>query len=153
MADELSYLEAAHNRRSIYQLNRSSSISDDMIEEIIHQAIENVPSSFNSQSTQLVVLLKENHHKFWILGLEGLKAIVPADSWPKAEKRITGFRDSYGSVLFYEDPKVISELQVKFAIYADRFPLWSEHTTLEARGFGANLQHYNPLPDERAAEV
>ncbi|KAM5519486.1 nitroreductase HBN1-like protein 2 [Fusarium oxysporum f. sp. phaseoli] len=142
MADKLSYLEAAHNRRSIYQLNRSSSISDDMIEEIIHQAIENVPSSFNSQSTQLVVLLKENHHKFWILGLEGLKAIVPPDSWPKAEKRITGFRDAYGSVLFYEDPKVISELQVNW-----------QSAGLEAEGFGANLQHYNPLPDERAAEV
>ena len=26
-------------------------------------------------------------------------------------------------------------------------------TALEAEGFGANLQHYNPLPDERAAEV
>ncbi|RKK84230.1 hypothetical protein BFJ68_g14986 [Fusarium oxysporum] len=110
MADKLSYLEAVHNRRSIYQLNRSSLISD-MIEEIIHQAIEDIPSSFNSQSTRLVVLLKEDHYKFWNVGLEGLKAIVPADSWPK-----TGL-------------------------------------SLEAGGFGANLQHYNPLPDERAAEV
>ncbi|EWZ33966.1 hypothetical protein FOZG_13651 [Fusarium oxysporum Fo47] len=120
MADKLSYLEAVHNRRRIYQLNRSSLISDDMIEEIIHQAIEDIPSSFNSQSTRLVVLLKEDHYKFWNVGLEGLKAIVPADSWPK-----TGLCKLL--VLFYKDPKVISELQVKFAIYADRFPLWSEH--------------------------
>ena len=31
-----------------------------------------------------------------------------------------------------------------------QFYLW---TALEAEGFGANLQHYNPLPDVRAAET
>jgi len=63
--------------------------------------------------------------------------------------------------LFYEDPNPIKELQSKFPNYADKFPQWSEHTSamhqyalwtaLEAEGFGANLQHYNPLPDQRAA--
>lgn len=48
-------------------------------------------------------------------------------------------------------------------MYADRFPTWSEHTSamhqyalwtaLEAEGFGANLQHYNPLPDQKASEI
>lgn len=28
--------------------------------------------------------------------------------------------------------------------------LW---TSLEAEGFGANLQHYNPLPDQKASEI
>ncbi|KAK7417877.1 putative nitroreductase [Neonectria punicea] len=163
MTDKLSYLDAVHNRRSIYQLKQSSPISDDRIEEIIHQALEDVPSSFNSQSTRLVVLLKEDHRKFWNIVIDCLKAIVPADSWPKTEKRIAGFRDAYGSVLFYEDSNVINDLQAKYAIYADRFPQWSEHTSgmhqyaiwtaLEAEGFGANIQHYNPLPDQRAAEV
>jgi uncharacterized protein len=64
-------------------------------------------------------------------------------------------------VLFYEDPEPIKNLQSKFPNYADKFPQWSEHTSamhqyflwtaLEAEGFGANLQHYNPLPDQKAA--
>ena len=45
--------------------------------------------------------------------------------------------------------------------YSDKFPQWSEHTnamhqyalwtTLEQEGLGANLQHYNPLIDEKVA--
>lgn len=65
--------------------------------------------------------------------------------------------------MFYEDPKSVKDLQLKFPIYADRFPQWSEHsngmhqyalwTALEAEGLGANIQHYNPLPDRKAAET
>lgn len=52
-------------------------------------------------------------------------------------------------------------MQEKFAIYADRFPVWATQsnamlqyavwTALEAEGLGANIQHYNPLVDERVA--
>lgn len=48
-------------------------------------------------------------------------------------------------------------------MYADKVPEWSEATnamhqyhawtSLEAEGFGANLQHYNPLPNQKAAEI
>lgn len=65
-------------------------------------------------------------------------------------------------VLFYEDPEPIKGMQAKLPAYADRFPQWSEHTnamhqfaiwtSLEAEGLGANLQHYNPLVDQRASE-
>lgn len=64
-------------------------------------------------------------------------------------------------VLFYEDPEPVKKLQSTFPQYADKFPQWSEHTSamhqymvwcaLEAEGFGCNLQHYNPLPDQKAA--
>jgi predicted oxidoreductase (fatty acid repression mutant protein) len=66
-------------------------------------------------------------------------------------------------ILFYEDPAPVKNLQTKFAQYADKFPDWSEHTSamhqfaawtaLEAEGFGANLQHYSPLPDQKASET
>jgi predicted oxidoreductase (fatty acid repression mutant protein) len=66
-------------------------------------------------------------------------------------------------ILFYEDPEPIKSLQTNLPLYADRFPVWSEHTSamhqyylwtaLEAEGLGANLQHYNPLPDQKAAEL
>jgi predicted oxidoreductase (fatty acid repression mutant protein) len=65
-------------------------------------------------------------------------------------------------ILFYEDPEPVNDLAAKFAQYADKFPQWSEHTSamhqivmwsaLEAEGFGANLQHYNPIIDGKVAE-
>lgn len=66
-------------------------------------------------------------------------------------------------MLFYEDPKPVHALQEKLPRYADKFPQWSEHTNamhqfmlwtaFEAEGFGCNLQHYNPLPDQQASEI
>ena len=54
-------------------------------------------------------------------------------------------------------------MQEKFALYADRFPVWGTESTamhqfavwtaLELEGFGANLQHYNPLIDAKVAST
>ena len=62
-------------------------------------------------------------------------------------------------VLFFEDPVPVNDLQTRFPLYAQHFPTWSEHTSamhqfvlwagLEAEGFGANLQHYNPIVDQK----
>ena len=81
-----------------YSLNKTSPISDSRIEEIARVAIKDVPSSFNSQSTRLVVLLKDQHDKFWDVTKEILKAIVPEDSWSHTEQRLNGFRAGYGTV-------------------------------------------------------
>jgi uncharacterized protein len=66
-------------------------------------------------------------------------------------------------VLFYTDKPTVKGMQDKFALYADRFPVWATESTamhqlavwtaLELEGFGANLQHYNPLIDEKVAET
>lgn len=96
--DKLVVKDAAENRRSIYALTKKSPVSDKRIEEIVHSAIKHVPSSFNSQSTRLVVLLKDDHDKFWDTTTEILKAIVPEDAWGHTEGRLKGFRGAYGTV-------------------------------------------------------
>ncbi|KAL9531738.1 putative nitroreductase [Sphaerulina musiva] len=163
MASKLTFSEAVKHRRTIYQLTKQSTISDDRIKEIATQAIKDVPSSFNSQSARLVVLVKEKHDEFWGIVENILKAVVPSEQWEHTASRLKGFQNAYGTILFYEDPEPIKALQSKYAIYADKFPQWSEHTTamhqyelwtaLEAEGLGCNLQHYNPLPDQKAAEA
>ena len=62
-------------------------------------------------------------------------------------------------VLFFEDPHPLRQREAAMPAYAHHFPAWSEQTNamhqyvvwtaLEAEGCGANLQHYNPLIDER----
>ncbi|KAK5170273.1 putative nitroreductase [Saxophila tyrrhenica] len=159
--DKMNFKEAVQNRRSIYQLTKKSPISDDRIKEILSTAVNDVPSSFNSQSTRLVVLLKEEHTKFWQIVMDILKGIVPEDSWEHTGNRLNGFMNAYGTVLFYEDPAAIHALQKQYPQYSDKFPQWSEHTSamhqyalwtaFETEGLGCNLQHYNPLPDEKVA--
>jgi predicted oxidoreductase (fatty acid repression mutant protein) len=100
MASNLNFLDAVAHRRSIYALTKSSPISDDRIEEIISKLVKDVPSSFNSQSSRLVLLLKDEHDKFWDIVRDALKAIVPEDKWESTGNRIAGFRAGYGTVSF-----------------------------------------------------
>jgi predicted oxidoreductase (fatty acid repression mutant protein) len=98
MASNTNFLEAVANRRSIYALNKNSPISDARIEEIVTQLVKDVPSSFNSQSARLVLLLKDEHDKFWDVVRDILKAIVPEEHWEHTAGRIGGFRAGYGTV-------------------------------------------------------
>lgn len=97
-ANNTGFLDAVHARRTYYSLNKTSPIPDSRIEEIARVAIKDVPSSFNSQSARMVVLLKDEHDKFWDTTKGILKAIVPEDSWSHTEQRINGFRAGYGTV-------------------------------------------------------
>ncbi|KAF1948748.1 Nitroreductase [Byssothecium circinans] len=159
MSSSKTFLEAAKERRTIYPLTKDAPISDKKIVEIVETAANVVPSSFNSQSTRLVVLLNEDHDLFWEQVRDSLKPIVPEDQWSGTEGRLNGFKGGYGTILFFEDPAPVDVLKAKFALYAHHFPVWSEHTSamhqyflwtaLEAEGFGANLQHYNPIVDQK----
>ncbi|KAF4312099.1 Nitroreductase-like protein [Botryosphaeria dothidea] len=162
MAATKPFLDAVKDRRTIYQLNNTSPISDERIQEIVNDVVLSVPSSYNSQSARIVVLLKKEHEKFWDITKDVLKPQVPAEQFPSTEARLNGFKAGYGTILFFEDPEPVKELQSKFALYAQHFPAWSEHTSamhqfalwtgLEAEGFGANLQHYNPVVDRKVQE-
>lgn len=57
-----------------------------------------MPSSFNSQSARLVVLLKEEHTKFWDIVTDILKTLVPEDAWEHTGQRLSGFQNAYGTV-------------------------------------------------------
>lgn len=152
------FYEVIKNRRSIYGISKETVVSDERIEEIINYAVKHVPSSFNSQSGRVVLLLGENHNKLWDITKETLRKIVPEDSFAQTEAKINSFRSGYGSILYFEDQSVIEGLQEKFALYKDNFPIWSLQSSgmlqfaiwsaLEAEGLGASLQHYNPLIDD-----
>jgi predicted oxidoreductase (fatty acid repression mutant protein) len=156
------FLAAIKQRRSIYAISKESTISDERIQEIVKETITHVPSAFNSQSTRIVVLFGEQHDKLWDLTTDILKAIVPEDQFASTKQRMDGFRNGYGTILFFEDQHVISGMQEAFVTYQDRFPVWAQHTSamhqfviwtsLELEGLGASLQHYNPLIDEKVKQ-
>ncbi|KAI8968812.1 Nitroreductase [Trametes punicea] len=155
MSGSAAFFEAVKNRRSIYKISSESTIPDEKIEEIIKTAVKYSPTSFNSQSSRAVLLLGEDHKKFWDLTLNILREVVPPENFPITEAKINNFAAGHGTVLFFEDQEVIKQLQIKYPIFHDQFPAWSEHangmlqfvvwTALETEGLGATLQHYNPI--------
>ncbi|GAA5912277.1 hypothetical protein JCM5296_000486 [Sporobolomyces johnsonii] len=152
-----SFLDAIKERRTIYALSKSSPIPDERIIELVNTVVKHSPSSFNSQSSRVVVLLGKHHDKLWDFAKAQIKAIVPEDAWPASEQRLNGFQGAYGTVLLFEDKETVEGLQKNIPLYAHHFPTWSEHAhgilvqnlwvALSAEGVGANLQHYNPLID------
>ena len=149
-------------RRSIYNLGNKEVISDKEVVALVKEAVKNCPSAFNSQSARVLVLLGENHHRFWSFVYEILKKMVPAGKFQPTADKISGFDKARGTILYFEDMAVVEDLQSRFPLYRDNFPRWSEQasgmlqyvvwTSLAEQNIGASLQHYNPLVDEAVAK-
>ncbi|KAG6009685.1 hypothetical protein E4U54_008508 [Claviceps lovelessii] len=156
-------LQMAKSRRTIYALNKTLPITTSRIHELVNETTLHTPTSFNAQTTRVVVLFGPEHDKLWDITTSTLRAIVPDDKWQPTQDRMTGFKNAAGTVLFFEDQDAIKAMQATYATYADRFPNWASQsagmqqyllwTALELEGLGANLQHYNPLIDEKVAET
>ncbi|MFT4198384.1 MAG: nitroreductase family protein [Pseudoxanthomonas sp.] len=151
-------LSVFRKRRTQYSIGKQLPISQEETAALIKQAVRLAPSSFNSQSSRVLILFGQHSVKFWDLAKDALRKIVPAEAFAATEGKLDGFAAGAGTVLFFEDQDVIKGLQEQFALYADNFPVWSEHSTgiaqfavwtaLAEAGIGASLQHYNPLVDE-----
>ena len=150
------------NRRSVYALGKNLPISEQEALEIIDNAVKYSPSAFNSQTAHVVVLLGENHQKLWDITFGELEKFLPNEEAKAATKgKIDSFAEAYGTILFFEDHDVVKGLQEQFPAYAENFPIWSEQSTgiasfavwnaLAEAGVGANIQHYNPVIDEKVA--
>ncbi|KAH8597488.1 Nitroreductase-like protein [Bisporella sp. PMI_857] len=157
MAD--SYLELIKTRRTCYTISPKSPISDERILQIASDVIKHTPSSFNCQSTRFVILLREQHVRFWDIAKECFKATMSASEFEGYEKKLLGRQAGYGTILLFEDLDTIREFQVKFPRFKyhlldfseannamQAFNLW---TSLQLEGFGCNLQHINPTVDQR----
>ena len=151
-------------RRSFYNITNSSLISDDEIMEIVQTVVTCTPSAFNSQSTRIVLLLNDQHKKFWELTKSVLQQITTKDKHSSMSDKVDqSFASGYGTILFFEDESVILGLQENFPTYKEKFPVWSQHTNamhqltmwvmLEDAGFGASLQHYNPVIDDEVIKT
>ncbi|MBT0734526.1 nitroreductase family protein [Enterococcus faecium] len=156
------FTDTLKNRRSIYHLGRNVSLSNEELTTLIKEAIKESPTAFNAQSTRSVILFGDAHEKLWEITEEALRPLTPAEAFPNIQNKLAGFKNGYGTVLFFKDTDVVKGLQEQFELYADNFPDWSEQSNgiatantwvaLVDKGLGANLQHYNPVIDEAVAK-
>lgn len=154
----MSFTKMIQRRRSRYELSAQMPITEEELQELIGDCIKYVPSAFNCQGSRVMLLLESSHHLFWDMVLEKLQALTPPTLWDKTREKIASFRAAYGTILYFENTEVISQLKNKFPLYQDYFAGWAEQanamlqfcvwTALAEKGIGASLQHYSPLIDE-----
>lgn len=158
-----SFLEAAEHRRSVYTIAPESPVLDAEIIKMIERLVLAVPSAYNSQSARVVLLFGASHTKLWSIVKETLRAHVPPEKFGPTEAKITGFANGYATVLYFDDTAVTESFEEQFPRYRENFRPWAEQangmlqfavwTALEDAGFGANLQHYNPIIDDEVKQM
>ena len=152
------FQEAVIHRRTNYALGKNIPVLSSQIVAAVERMTKEVPSPFNIQSARVVLAMGEHHDKVWNITKDALKKIVPADKFSATEAKLNGFAAGYGTILYFEETETIKDMQKKFPLYADNFPIWASQangmlqfaiwTILDNMGLGVNLQHYNPLIDE-----
>jgi predicted oxidoreductase (fatty acid repression mutant protein) len=99
------YLKAVNYRRTVYGLNDKSPVSDDRIVEIIKNVQLTSPSSYNTQTGRITVLLGAPHQKLWTMIDEVatplLIQMAGEDTAKFMQSRFTTFKGAYGSVSSY----------------------------------------------------
>ncbi|GAY72527.1 nitroreductase family protein [Lentilactobacillus kosonis] len=158
------FLDLSKNRRSIYALGRNLNQTPDEIADLIKENIKWAPTAFNNQTTRAVILFGDSHEKLWDIVADRLKTEVPSEeAYQKTLQKLNGFKNAFGTVLFYTDMNIVHEFENNFTLYADNFADWAEQaqgnaqysvwTSLAENGIGANVQHYNPLIDDLVKEA
>lgn len=91
-------VELAKARRTVYQLGSNSPVPDSEIEKLVHAAILNVTSAFNTQSTRLLVLLHREHERLWDVAIDVFQNLlntgaIPKEVWERQTlPKLQGFR-------------------------------------------------------------
>lgn len=156
-------LRAIRDRRTFYNIEKVSPVGDEELIEKLEEVVKYSPSAFNMQSGKIIILLEDQHDKLWDIVMETLRKRVPAEKFGRTEAKVNGFKAGYGTILYFDDKSIVKEFAEQNPHYADNFELWAQHgagiiqgniwNELEDLGFGANLQHYNPIIDDEVKKT
>jgi predicted oxidoreductase (fatty acid repression mutant protein) len=96
MAD--AFLELIKARRTTYAIEAKSPISDERIQQIASDVIKHTPSSFNCQSTRYVILLRDDHVRFWKIAKECFLAALSQNEYQTYKEKLDSRQAGYGTV-------------------------------------------------------
>ncbi|VEU76477.1 nitroreductase family protein [Mycoplasmopsis columboralis] len=140
------YVNLLKQRRSVFDINKDASLSKNEIVKMLKEIIHVSPTSFNGQSTKVVLLWDKESNKLW----EHVKEYTQGKIAPH---KLPGFLNAQGTVLFYVDEEILQPYTQKTQLpYQEvlnfaredsailQVNVWNALTELN---LGANLQHYN----------
>ena len=73
---EKTFWNALESRHSVYGFGGEKPVPEEEIVKIVEKALTLVPSSFNSQTTRIVVLFGRHHEKLWDIVLDALRKVT-----------------------------------------------------------------------------
>ncbi len=114
--DTTPLLTSFAHRRSCYTLTNTSTIpsSQKSLISLVHDCLNEVPSPFNSQTTRMTLLLGSAHSKLWSdIVASALMNKIGKERYDGGGtgKKIEGFAEAYGTVLFWDDPHAVEGLK------------------------------------------
>ncbi|MCK7486312.1 MAG: nitroreductase family protein [Bacillus subtilis] len=131
--------------------------------DLVSHAVRHTPSAFDSQSQRAILLFGRNISNSGRSSSKRSGRSFPPPTSPKSEKKIQGFANGRGTVLFFDDTAVLAGLVQSYPLYEKNFRLWAEQQLgmlqsnvwvgLAEVGYGASLQHYNELIEADVAQV
>lgn len=156
----MTYSDILNTRRSIYILNKQLPVAEVEVINRIKEAISLSPTAFMMQDIQAIILTEDNHQKLWgEIVHDTLKEIVPLEAFKRTEVKLNTFSQGAGTILLFRNLGVIEQTKLDFATYAHEVDSWSWQNlgvvmvniwnSLAEVNVGANIQHYNPLIDDK----
>ena len=156
----MTYSDILNIRRSIYILNKQLPVAEAEVINRIKEAISLSPTAFMMQDIQAIILTGDNHQKLWDeIVHDTLKEIVPPEAFKRTEVKLNTFSQGTGTILLFRNLDVIEQTKLDFATYAHEVDSWSWQNlgivlvniwnSLAEVNVGANIQHYNPLIDDK----
>lgn len=150
-------------RHSRYDLNASMPSPIEKVEEMLAGVLRTVPSAYNTQPVRMCLLTGKAHRRHWDLIKELLIDKIGEERYAEGTAdKIRSFHDAAGTILFFDDETVTEEMKEKFPTYADHFTHWAEQVQgshqyaawlgVTELGYGASLQHYIGLDDDRVRQ-
>lgn len=156
--------ELMKRRHSEYALAPEWVAPQEEVEEVLTNVLQLIPTHFNSQPVRIVLLTGEAHKRHWKLIEEILIDQIGEDEYNKSTrgKIENSFASGIGTVVFFDDTPVTKGMMEQFPAYAHNFPKWAQQVQgshqygvwlgLTTLGFGASLQHYNGMADNKIKE-
>lgn len=149
-------INSLKKRRSYYALKKELPVSFDTVLKTVEEATELTPDAFNMKSSRVVVVHGQMQNKLW-------DKIYDIFDGKVSREKINGFKEGYGTILYFYDGNVVADLQNKYKSYSDNFPVWANQSnamlqlavwsSLRELEIGASLQHYNPVIDEEVKKL
>lgn len=148
--------DSLRTRRSFYQIDKNIPLSYEEVSYLIEDITELVPDAFNMKSSRVVLAFGDKHNALW-------DQIYTCFDGKVSREKIDSFKAGAGTILYFIDQEIVDRMKKEYPLFADQFDSWSEQasgmlqiniwTALTEEGFGANIQHYNPVIDEKVKEL
>ena len=110
-------MQVIRNRRTIYALSKKAILPDAQVVQLVQQAVREAPSSFNVQSSRVVILFGNQHDHYWGQIVPAALRQAAGEKAVEASKgKLDGFRAGTGTILFFEDSDLIKDQQQQLSL-------------------------------------